>query len=538
MKNNIYKIVSFVLILSATGSCVDLDTVPLNSVTSLTYWKQPTAAIETVNSCYQWIGSALEILYNDGATDNAYVRSSSGQNQALGNGRYSTADPYVKSYWSNRYSGIKMCNTVTDNIQLVPGLTDALRNRLLSEVRVLRALHYFELTSRFGAVPYFTNVISIAEAAKISRTDHQTVIANILKELDDVITNHYLPNTYATVDYGRITHWAAMGLKARILLSEGRYAEVKTVSQDIITNGGYQLHPVYEQLFQPGFEKNKEIMLDVQYVLSSRENAGNYQFLPPSLQGIANIVPVQELVDSYIMINGKGINETGSGYDPNNPWINRDPRFQMTICVNNGTYTKSDGKKVTIVTDPKSTTSIDRFQPGTAVITTSSGYYFKKFYDNTATTAQKSGLNYPIIRFAEVLLMYAEACAETNTLTSTEWNNTIKKLRVRAGFTDPGATEFPSDKTQAELIDIVRNERRVELVMEGLRLQDIFRWKIADKVLNGNIHGEYTGAATGTDNGFYIIENRKFDSTKHYLWPVPQSEKDIDPNLGQNPNWQ
>ena len=519
-------------------SCVPLDTAPPAKETDLTYWKNQSAAVETVNSCYQHIATPSQLLFMEGATDNAYVRASSGQTQSIGNGSYDTADSYVETYWKDRYAGIKMCNRLTDNIHLVPGLTDELRNRYISEVKVLRALQYHELLVRFGDLPYYTHVLSVDESKTIIRTPRATVVENILAELDDVIENEYLPRSYGSADVGRVTHWAAMALKARILLNEGRYSELKSVTETIISQSSHSLFPDFAGLFTVNHENNSEIILDVQYGVNLRENNGNYIFLPPSLAGVANISPTNELVESYIMLNGKGIKESGSGYAQADPWKDRDPRLELTICVDGGHYVKADGSKHVVVTDPNSgSNNTDRFQPGTAVITTSTGYYFKKFYDNQYITAQKSGLNYPIIRFADVLLMHAEACAETDALTSTEWDRTIKKLRVRAGFTDAAATNFPAGKSKTELIEIVRNERRCELAFEGLRLKDIFRWETAGTVMNGKIHGMYTGGLVGTDDGYYIVETRQFDAAKHYLWPVPQTERDNNNNLSQNDKW-
>lgn len=519
-------------------SCVPLDTAPPAKETDLTYWKNPSAAIETVNSCYKYIAAPAQLLFMEGATDNAYVRASSGQTQSIGNGSYDTADSYVETYWSDRYTGIKMCNRLTDNIHLVPDLTIGQRNRYLGEVKVLRALQYHELTVRFGSVPYFTHVLSVEESKSITRTARETVVENILIELDEVIDNEYLPKSYGAADVGRITHWAAMAMKARILINEGRYSDVKGVTETIITKSGHSLFPDFAGLFTVANENNQEIILDIQYAVNLRENNGNYVFLPPSLAGVANISPTNELVESYIMLNGKGIKENGSNYSASDPWKDRDPRLEHTVCVDGGYYVKADGSHHTVVTDPNSASSnTDRFQPGTSVITTSTGYYFKKFYDNQSITAQKSGLNYPVIRFADVLLMHAESCAETNALDATEWDKTMKKLRVRAGFTDAAATDFPTDKTPGQLIEIVRNERRCELAFEGLRIKDIFRWRVAEDVMDGKIHGMYTGGLVGTDDGYYIVETRQFDAGKHYLWPVPQTERDNNKNLSQNDNW-
>ena len=534
MKKNIIITISSVWAVFILNSCIELDTAPLNSDTDLTYWQQPSSAIETVNSCYRWIGSANEIIYLEGTTDNAYVRN--GNTQSIGNGSYSTADNYVASFWSDRYAGIKMCNQLTQNIQHVPGLTDELRNRYLAEARVIRALHYHELAIRYGNIPYFTHVISVQESGTIEKSTRETVIANILSELDEVLNGNHLPKSYSASDRGRITHWAAKALKARILLNEGRYAELISITGDIIANSNHELHLEYEQLFQTDYENNKEVMISIQYALNLRENQGNYQFLPPSLAGIANIVPLKSLVDNYIMLNGKGIDEEGSGYLESDPWKDRDPRLAATICYDGGHYVRANGDEHVVLTDPSSGSN-DRLQPGTSVITTTTGYYFKKYYDNHATTAQKSGLDYIIIRYADVLLMHAEACAETGTLNAQEWDKTIGKIRQRAGFTLASAIGFPEGKSQQELINIVRRERRAELAFEGLRLKDIVRWRTSDNVMNGKVHGMYIGDVTGTENGYYVVETRVFDKARHYLWPMPQSEKDINENLGQNPGW-
>ncbi len=132
--------------------------------------------------------------------------------------------------------------------------------------------------------------------------------------------------------------------------------------------------------------------------------------------------------------------------------------------------------------------------------------------------------------------MYAEAKNELAKLDETTWNQTIKALRSRAGFTDAGALNYNSSWSQADLREIIRNERRVELAMEGLRIFDIRRWKIAETVLNGWVHGAQFGPAN-EDGGYIRAGQRSFDKNKHYLWPVPREERSINPNLSQNPGW-
>jgi hypothetical protein len=532
MKTNIIKTILSATLAVMLSSCLDIDTPPYDRESDLTFWNDPLSAVQTLNSCYEVLASTEEILYSDAATDNAYCKVQD-YTRDIANGAYSPADHYVKLIWDFNYTAIKRSNRLIENIDRVPELSGELRNRYIAEAKVLRAWHYFELYSRFGDVPYYTHVITMGESATISRTPKSEVVTNILADLDDVINNNYLPASYPAEDKGRITRWAARAMKARILLFESRWPELKTVTEDIMTNSGHTLfNGGYEQLFTVPNEGNSEVILDVQYVKSLRENGTQYGFLPPSLGGYAQLSPLQELVDSYIMKDGKTIHEAGTSYNAATPYVNRDPRLAATIVYNGNSYPLIDGTNAVINTTPDADPDGFDFSSNCSA----TGYYLKKYWDNDYRAGLQSGLNMILIRYADVLLMNAEAYAETNGLTETVWDNTIKLLRQRAGF-DPAGCDFPTSKTPAELIEIVRNERRCELAFEGVRLKDIYRWRIAENVLNGWCHGLYTGETVGTDNGFVRIEQRNFQANKHYLWPIPQTDRDINKNLEKNPNW-
>jgi hypothetical protein len=533
---NMKTLLSTGLLISGTlllSSCLDLDTPPYDRDSDLTFWNDPLSAIQTLNSCYESLSSSDEVIYSDATTDNAYCDDEH-KVRDIGNGAYSPAYDYVQSLWNFHYHGIKKCNRLIENIGRVPDLSAELRNRYAGEAKTMRAWHYFELYSRFGDVPYYTHVITMSESATIGRTPKADVVSKILIDLDEVITNDYLPASYAAADKGRITRWAAKALKARILLFESRWAELKTLTEDIMTNSGHALFTGgYEQLFTIANEGNTEVILDVQYAKTYRESGTQYQFLPPSLGGYAALAPLQELVDSYVMTNGIAIGDAGSGYDPLNPYTNRDPRLAATIVYNGNSYPLKNSTNAVINTTPGANPDGYGFSSNCS----RTGYYLKKYWDNDyRSSVSQSGLNTILIRYADVLLMNAEAYAETGTLTEAVWNNTIKPIRDRAGFTAAGSA-FPNGKSGAQLIDIVRNERRCELAFEGSRLRDIYRWKIAENVLNGWCHGIYTGLTTGTDAGFVRIEQRQFQANKHYLWPIPQADRDINKNLVQNANW-
>lgn len=531
-KNNKFKLKTAAFLLFSivvSTSCVDMNVTPYDRISDIEFWGKNEAAVDALNTCYANLMSANEVLYSDAMTDNAYSKVQT-INQAIGNGSYSSADTYVLSVWSSKYAGIRTCNILLDNIDKVPGLSEELKNRYISEAKVIRAYLYFELYSKFGDIPYFTKTITINESQNISRTPKSVIVESLLSDLNSLIDNNYLPESYSGSDKGRVTRYAAMALKARILLFEGRYAEVKTETDKII--GKFSLFPSYEGLFYAENENNQEVILDIQYMLTTREHNVEYEFLPPSLGGYAQLAPLQELVDSYVATDGQPINKS-TVYSASSPYLNRDPRLAATIIYTGNSYKMTDGTDSVINCDKGSVKDGYGFSSDC----TPTGYYFKKYWDKAHRESLISGLNMILIRYADVLLMNAEASAETGTLNEATWNATIQPVRTRAGFTNPAALNFPSGSSQQDLIEIVRRERRSELAFEGLRLKDIYRWHTAETVLNGYCHGLKTNDVIGTDNGYVRVENRVFNKAKHYLWPIPLNEKDLNKNLTQNSNW-
>ncbi len=531
-KNNILKLLA-ILISFSVVSCVELELVPYDRETDETYWQKPEAALFALNACYPTLSSASKVLYSDAMTDNGYTKVPNSFNQNIGNGSYSTADAYVQDEWSSRYTGIRACNLLLSNIEKVPELSQELLDRYSAEATVIRAYHYFELYSKFGDVPYFTEVISIERSQALPRTDNSVIVEALLGQLDEVINNNHLPSSYSGADVGRITHWAAMALKARLLLFEGDYPALAGVTETIITDGPFSLFGNYETLFTLENQNNSEVILDLQYLPSSREHNVQYEFLPPSLGGYSQLSPIKSLVDSYLTLDGYRIEDAPlSSFDPENPYDNRDPRLSATVIYNGNSYPLADGSNHIVNTEPGS--GQDGF--GNSSNVSATGYYLKKYWDKNYRASLQSGLNIILIRYADVLLMHAEALVEQNQMDEQGWNLTIRPLRERAGFSEATALDFPGG-SQSDLRQIIRNERRTELAFEGLRHKDIIRWRTAENVLNGWIFGMYIQDVPGVSDGFARIEQRSFDASKHYLWPVPQSEFDLNNNLGQNPNW-
>jgi hypothetical protein len=236
------------------------------------------------------------------------------------------------------------------------------------------------------------------------------------------------------------------------------------------------------------------------------------------------------------MLNGKTISTSGSGFSETTPYKNRDPRLTATVVYHEFQWKKPDGTFQTIYTKPgtapNEAAAVDEYK-GQGTNSTSTGYYLRKYYDPTALASFTSGLNLILIRYADVLLMEAEAKNELGQMDQNIWNKTVRAIRTRAGFTDPEALVYNAAWSKSDLQDIIRRERRSELAIEGLRIQDLRRWKTAEVVLNAYPHGAQYGDAA-TDNGYIRLDKRSFNKDRDYIWAVPQSEKDINPGLGQN----
>ncbi|MEO6723101.1 MAG: RagB/SusD family nutrient uptake outer membrane protein [Ferruginibacter sp.] len=526
------------------NGCKKLDLAPSDRFTELTFWQSSENVNNALNNIYSGIYRSSNVFYNEAMSDNAFNKLgvSTGAD-AIASGNFTASLPRFQSDWAFYYTGIKSCNIFLENVDKNTTLPATTKERMKGEAKFVRAWHHFNLMKWWGDVPLLKADVSPDEAKAVARSSKTEVLAFVLSELDAAAIDLPTKDQYAAADNGRITKGAALALKSRVLLYEGnRMAEVVTVCEELINNqsanGSYGLVANYSDLFSDKTinKVNNESMFSLQYVPSLRTWGEYIDFAPISAGARTNnLSPSQELVDAYIMKNGKSIHDAGSGYDENNIAANRDPRLTATIVYDQYKWVNSDNSTQTIYIKPGSTTggASASNEYSTAGQGTSTGYYWRKYWDPNNTSGLNNGTNIHLVRYAEVLLNYAEAKQALNQMTAAVWDKTIKPMRVRAGFTDAGAIDFPGT---TNMTDIIRNERRVEFAMEGLRIDDIRRWKIAETVLNGWLHGAKYGDAS-VDNGYLRVQLRKFDATKHYLWPIPPSERALNGNISQNPNY-
>ncbi len=538
----IYKtgiVVAFMVLFAS--SCKDLDLAPENAFTDLTYWTSEAKAQTVLNTAYSQMFSSNYFFYNEAASDNAYNgRGDNAGAASLAAGTYDPSLGRIAEEWDDRYAGIKTCNILLENIDRVEEIDESRINRMKAEARFIRAFQHFQLMTWFGDVPLLREDPSIEEAQSLTRTPRAEVLEFVLDELDAVAEILPTNTDLAAAERGKITKGAAIALKARALIYEGRWQDVVDACERLIgtgENGSYSLFPSYAGLFLPENEYNSEDILSLQFVPEQRTWGEFFDMAPISAGARLNaIAPTQELVDSYRMLNGKRLGETGSGFDEANPYENRDPRLTATVVYHGYQWSDIDGTHTIYIepgTDPDDD-RLDEYAPGSSKSPT--GYYTRKYFDPSHAAGMASGLNLMLIRYADVILMYAEAKNELAKIDETTWNMTIRPLRERAGFSDAEALNYDASLSQDQMREVIRNERRVELAMEGLRIFDIRRWRIAEDVLNGWTHGARFGSLS-VDNGYLRVNLRSFDPAKHYLWPIPRDERNINLNLTQNPNW-
>lgn len=529
-KKNIKTIIFSGLVLLMLNSCVGLDQAPENQFTEENYWTSLSNAKGVLNTAYSQMFSASYYFSNEVLSDNVYV-TRTGNEQKIQLGLADATNGRFSSEWSDCYSGIKTCHTFLDNINKVPIKTtdeQQLKERMIAEARFIRAFLFFRLTNWFGNVPFFTTDISLSESKTISPTPSADIIKWVHSELEDVATILPTNKNYAAADNGRITCGAAIAMDARVYLYDNDFANCASQCEKLInstTYGTYSLVPVYDQIFTKAKQYNSEVILDLEFSNAT----GSYErswgdirgLLPNSATGyVNNYAPTEELVQSFRMVDGTvGKNGTYSG---------RDSRMDATIIRQGSLFTMPTslgGGSHTIYIAPGSNTDDEYVNQSSN--TTCTGYYCLKNYDPLcAGTSFQSDMNLILVRYADVLLMYAESMNELGKMNETIWNQTVKPLRERAGFNSDYCTY-----TGKNVKDAIRLERRCEFALEGLRVFDLRRWMKLDggtSVISATLHG-----APFSDGG-QLITLTPAVNYKNYYFAIPQSEIDKNSNLIQN----
>ncbi|QPH40108.1 RagB/SusD family nutrient uptake outer membrane protein [Pedobacter endophyticus] len=457
----------------------------------------------------------------------------------------------VTGIYSQMYRGIRNANLMLSNMGKTPWTELYNPNYIKGEQLYLRAYFYFELLRRFGGVVLLTEAQDFTEASTdLSRASYDETLALILKDIEESIkllplTNSDWPNSAAQSN--RATGAAAMALKARALLFDAsplnnpdgdvsKWKKASAASKAIIDLNKFSLEANYANVLTVA---NSSEYIRI-WPRGGRGFIGTYlsDFLIPTSYGGAqsNLSPLQNHVDLYEMANGKPITDPTSGYNPQNPYVNRDPRFYVNILYNNVTWqgrpvqtwqTEPNAQGiVTYGTDISSATSI-----------TKTSYYLKRLWPETSRSGSNASalLNYVFYRYAEVLLNYAEALNEESGPTGDVYN-AVNAIRLRAKM-----PALPVGLTQAQMRDRIRNERAVEFAFEDMRWWDILRWKKGAEIVAQPMKGmKVIKNANGTFT-YSVVELPAFSKVfndQMYLYPIPRSEMNKTSGaLKQNPGW-
>lgn len=526
--------------------------------------------------------SFFKLRWNQGGTENATddteftlsnpVRPS----VVLYSGTWSPDNFPFTDFWTVPWTNIRRANLLISKLPTTP-LKPVTQKRVAAEARFMRAWFYYKLLINFGGVPIIGDkVYGITDEVNEPRKSLDETVKYIVNELDEsakdlpIPGQGNLPGQYADSDYGRVTKGACMGLKSRVLLyaasplfnggsfpapssperlslvsygaySVSRWQAAAEAADAVIKSGYYSLYKDNSTAPGYGFYQVFLKRVNPEYIIGynrapNRDFESYYN--PLSRNGLKNSTPTQNLVDCFPMKNGKSILDPSSGYDKNNPYVNREPRFNYSIIYNGSLYySQSAGKKDPVYTYVGAAN--DGFIQGAIG---STGYYSRKMCDENISnnSSFNTERGWPLMRYAEILLNYAEAINETGQTTLAYPK--LKELRDRAGIEagSDGLYGMKANMSVDEMRIFVENERHIELLFEDHRWDDVRRLKIAMKTQNGynkcmkitrNTNGSYVYEVVNASQIHNFYENS-------YLLPIPTGEIRKAPAMLQNPGWQ
>ena len=497
---------------TATGCQKDLlDQPNPNAPTTDQFWKTQDDAVKGVFACYSGL-QQFACYYRSWhfmahRSDESYSQSPFVE---LANfTRFITPDNnfFISSFaWNDYYRTIYRTNQVLAHVPSIP-MDVTLRSRLVAEARFVRALSYFDLVYFFGNVPLITvepTLLTRAPQGTIAQGEAQ-VIADLLAAIPD------LPLSYGATDKGRATKGSAQALLAKVYMQQQKYSEAATLFAQIATDNQYNLVPNYLDNFTDTNENNAESVFEVQFTnendkrleigqgqdnASSSETHDRPNFFGPPGPTFADVQPRRWLLDAYR-------DSTVTFVAGSSTKHRIDPRRDICIIhVNNPDVFYGR------------TFSQWGWNP-------SQQYWRKYLNDRTRTNENfSSGINHRVIRYADVLLMHAEALTEMNQMSAAL--PLINRVRQRSSV---DLAPLTGTFTQEALRQLIRSERAKELAGEGTRWFDILRYGLMDN-------------QAGIDE----LKTRDSDFTnfvlgKSKLLPIPQRDLDIDPALKQNPGY-
>lgn len=587
MKKIIYIILASALAVLCFTSCADLNLNPLSAASSENWYSTPEEVKISLNDFYRSEFYVIEhSLAMDRQTDDwnqrtvSYPVSSGLINATTKNGQI----PIAK-IWSYSYKNVSRANRIIESIEKLRGKYGNVElDKLCAEACFFRAYVYSRLITLWGDVPFYLKGITPEEAFQMGRTDKKTVLEQIYKDFD--FAAEHLPESN-NIAVSRVDKGCAFAFKARIALYQGDFETAATSAKACMELGKYSLYPDYGELFRDK-TKNCEIIWSIPHSTDLEVDSDGKpttqavkSFIARTAGGTHDAQPSWELLASYEMTNGKTIDEPGSGFNPGNPFENRDPRCCETFAAP-GTKIYGDGG-IEWNPSPDALKTIDYSMPETDRMVPNkdskggsdskncayNGCCLRKGAQPEWRTRLYNDNPILLMRYADVLLMYAEAKIELDEVDA-EVLSCINSIRARAYKVKSFETSsYPAITTTERdaLRKIVRRERRVELAWENHRYFDLQRWHQFENAFAHNRYGFSRSAATNkkafASGKWFWPETPEFDSegfpnfdkmaaendyieqhvervfdAKIYLWPIPSEDvKIMNDILVQNPGY-
>lgn len=556
----VYTVLTFLL-----ASCQSLDLNPLSQGSSET-WNSNAEEIEmSLNGIYR---GAFWTEDDEAWTDDWHYRDNLTPVTAA---TLTGQTAFIHTFWLNTYKAISRANLIIHSVDKAAGsLTQLQMNRYVAEARFLRASQYSRLLARFGNIVYTDKPLDIGEALSLTQSPPQEVLQKIYEDFDFAAI--HLKESYAASELKRATKGAALAMKARIALQMGDWPTARSAAKACIDLGIYELHPDFGDLFLTKTKNSGEAIFGLPRSIALNVTmTGRQDYVPRLAGGWGAMYPSWELFSAFLCKDGMPIDES-SLFNPQEPFKNRDPRCTATIVEFNTPHMgfiyqpHPDSLRVLNLSTNAYVTNNDT--RSNAQFASFNGLLWKKGIDldwrQNNFQIEKERI---IIRYADVLLMYAEAKVELNEIDQSVLD-AINRVRARAYAVPPSETSsYPavSITDGAGLRKIIRAERRMEFALEGIRYMDIIRWRLAGKVLNQPAYGMLDPNELRekvVKNGLWFfpetpeidddgvadfgplydaglikkIVERKFDESRQYLWPVPTPEV-LTSGLTQNPNY-
>lgn len=560
---NIY--IGLTVILFTISACGKLDLNPLSQGSSETWNSTPEEIEMSLNGLYKldfWM------MDQDDWTDDWIYRDVVSE---IANSTLNGQTGFVSTWWKNTYKCIARANNLIASVDRAANvLSEEQRNRYTAEARFVRASQYARLLSHYGHIIYTETMLDIDEALTAEQADPAMVLQKIYDDYDFAASN--LKSTYSSSEVKRATVGAALAMKARIALYMGDWETAKHAAKACMDLNIYQLHPNFSELFLSKTKKSAETVFGFPRSIALNVSKGDCQnYVPRNAGGWGAKAPSWDLFCAFLCTDGLPIDESPR-FNPREPFKNRDPRCAKTIVEFQTPHLgfmyqpHPDSLKVLNVNTDAMVNNNDT--RSVAQYASFNGLLWKKGIDEDwLKNSWQVEPDQIIIRYADVLLMYAEAKIELGELDASV-TDAINQVRARAYGVEPGNTQaYPAVvvSTQEAMRTLVHTERRMEFALEGIRYMDIIRWRLAEKVLNKvnygmldvsdlrakviqpklwffpqvpNIDEDGIADFSAMYQAGLIkqIAVRKFDASRQYLWPIPTTEV-LTSGLKQNPNY-